>query len=88
MHKVVGQDSVSAVDSGPPLIEITLPDGTVEIADIEDGAGIPDEQKELSRSYVIEELSEHVHVDAHRTFPRVDSRRRIRALTAGVRRIS
>lgn len=82
------QGKADVVDSGPPLIEITLPDGAVEVADIEDGADVPAELKSLSGPYVIEQLSEHVHVNAQRTIPRVDCRRRIRALTAGVRRFS
>jgi transcriptional regulator with XRE-family HTH domain len=77
------QGKVDAVDSGPPLIEIMLPDGTVELADIEDAADVPAELKSLSGPYVIEQLNEYVRVNAERTIPRVDCRRRIRALTAG-----
>ena len=56
-------------DSGPPLIEIALPDGTVRVADIDDAASAPQEELDLSGDYVIEELSEHVQVSAERTFP-------------------
>jgi hypothetical protein len=76
-----GTTDSSAVDSGPPLIEITLPDGSVELADIEDSADVPDELKTLAGPYVIEHLSEYVHVDASRTITRVDCRRKIRSRT-------
>ncbi|GAA1115622.1 hypothetical protein GCM10009630_11390 [Kribbella jejuensis] len=77
-----------AADAGPPLIELMLVDGSVEVAEIVDGAGLPDEETTLAGPHVIEQLGERVHVDAHRTMHRVDFRRRIRATTAGVRRFS
>ena len=77
-----------AADAGPPLIELVLPDRSVEVAEIVDAARLPEEETTLAGPYVIEQLAEHVHVDVHRTMHRVDFKRRIRATTAGVRRFS
>lgn len=76
------------IDFGPPLIEIRLPDGTAEVATVEDGRGMPAAEQNLAGPYVIEELADHVYVDVRRTIPRVDCRRRIRATSADVRRFS
>lgn len=75
-------------DSGEPLIEIKLPDGSVRVAEIDEAADVPDDQRSLSGPYEIVELSEHAHVAADRTIPRVDCHRKIRALAAGVQRFS
>ena len=74
--------------AGPPVIEIVLPDGTVEVADIEDARTASSDDRHLTNGYEIEELAELIHVDSRRTIPRVDCRRRIRAVGPDVRRFS
>ncbi|MFC9694335.1 helix-turn-helix domain-containing protein [Kribbella sp. NPDC056951] len=77
-----------AADSGEPLIEIKLPDGSVRVAEIDEAADVPDDEKSLAGPYEIVELSEHAYVDAQRTIPRVDCHRKIRALATDVERFS
>jgi len=76
------------VDSGPPVIEVTLPDGTVDIADIEDARGASADDLNLSSGWEIEELAELIQVSSGRTIPRVDCRRLIRATVPGARRFA
>ena len=70
--------------STPPVIEISLPDGSVEVADLIDAAEVPIWDVDLAGPYEIEDIEERIRVDDGRTTASVLCSRTISATEDGV----